>query len=802
MFNWRSGALALLIQGCFANSATVLSASPAFAALDTQQSNIRALSDKGIYWYERFRFDLAVQSFNKVLLIDPANASALRWQGLIDLARGDVQAANVWLGKLQLTHGKHPFAIELKQAIALAGEKRQQFAELRYQADSEKVPTDLPDKLQSLLPQAPLGDAAVQIYTLMGRTAEGRAKARPLAMDLARRFPDDKRYKALLANLGAGTRPPENSRLEVARNTASNNRQSSAAPARQTEVIAQQPGAQAKSTPAPNTTTEITPALSAFEQGQRLADQAQQFIEGGDNTSAAKNLRHAVNLNPAYPWFRYDLAILLDDEGHVGSKQSARALMDDGLKLNSGQEMRFASALLAARQNRRTDVFALMNAIPRSQWTEGMSALEKRVRYGPYLDSLRALDQKGRFNTLAKALGSTPRWRAEPEVQNIEQNLRRKQQVRVRMSYENALIDGDEGVSKINSDEIPLQIDLPLDFEKTLFVRADTLNANSGRVNLATASNFAKLGTTIPSDPAIASDRLDQNFKGHVLGVGLQTNQYRIDLGTTAGDYPVNDWVGGLQWRTDLGNGSLRLELARRMVNGSALSTTGAIDPLTGERWGGARRNGVSAVYYEALSPTLDFVGIARANLITGKNIPDNTEFNLQGIVGKTVYQQPGHRVEVGASLFLWTFEKNLRFYTFGQGGYYSPQAFGSLSFPVTWTGNVNGWSWQMQARIGASESREDDANLYPLSPNLAAAAAAQGNPTIETGGSGGGTSTGLRLALEKQVMNNFVLGGYFEIDRSEGYNPDRLQLYMKYSFGDLFELSVPPEGVAPYSRF
>ena len=131
-----------------------------------------------------------------------------------------------------------------------------------------------------------------------------------------------------------------------------------------------------------------------------------------------------------------------------------------------------------------------------------------------------------------------------------------------------------------------------------------------------------------------------------MLGVGLQTDQYRIDLGTTAGDYPVNDWVGGLQWRTNLGNGSLRLELARRMVNGSALSTTGAIDPLTGERWGGARRNGVSAVYYEALSPTLDFVGIARANLITGKNIPDNTEFNLQGIVGKTVYQRPGHRVE------------------------------------------------------------------------------------------------------------------------------------------------------------
>lgn len=207
-------------------------------------------------------------------------------------------------------------------------------------------------------------------------------------------------------------------------------------------------------------------------------------------------------------------------------------------------------------------------------------------------------------------------------------------------------------------------------------------------------------------------------------------------------------------------------------------------------------------MYYQAFNPTLDFVGIARANLITGKNIPDNTEYNLQGIVGKTVFQRPGHEVEIGASLFLWSFEKNLRFYTFGQGGYYSPQAFGSLTFPITWTGNMNGWSWQAQARVGASESREDDTALYPLNPELAAAAAAQGNPTLQIGGPGGGTSTGLRLALERQVLKNFVVGGYFEIDRSEGYNPDRLQLYLKYSFGDFFELSVPPEGVAPYSRF
>lgn len=792
---FRVRAITLALQACLATAPVMYSAN-AWAVPAAQQNNIRALSDKGIYWYERFRFDLAAQSFNKILLVDPSNESALRWQGLIDLARGDVQAASVWLGKLQVLHGNTPASIELQQAIALAAEKRQQFAELRYLADSENVPADLPQRLQRLLPQAPLGEAAVQIYRLMNRTAEGRAQARSRVAELVKKYPDDRRYRTLLAELGGSAAPAiaQTQGAATPQNRPANARPS--APARVTPPTSQEP-VLVEATPAPS-----APVLSNFDQGQQLSDRAQQLINAGEKTAAASLLQEAIDLNPDYPWFRYDLAVLLDEQGDAGSKAAARKVMDEGMAAGDSQEMRFATALLAARQDRGNDALALIDAVPREQWTEGMTALEKRVSYGQHLDELRALERQGDYNALASAVVAKPAWRAEPEIQAIETNLTRRKQARIRMSYENSLIDGDEGVSRIDSDEIPLQIDLPLDFERTLFIRADTLNANSGRVNPATASNFAKLGTTLPTDPNIASDRLDQNYKGHVVGVGIQTDQYRVDLGSTVGDYPVNDWVGGVQWRTDLGDGSLRLEVARRMVNGSVLSTTGAIDPLTGESWGGARRNGVSAVYYEAFNPTLDFVGIARANLITGKNIPDNTEFNLQGIVGKTVFQRPGHEVEIGASLFLWSFDKNLRFYTFGQGGYYSPQAFGSLSFPITWTGSMNGWSWQAQARVGASESREDDTALYPLNPELAAAAAAQGNPTLQTGGPGGGTSTGLRLALEKQVLSNLVVGGYFEIDRSEGYNPDRLQLYVKYSFGDFFELSVPPEGVAPYSRF
>lgn len=786
----------------------------------SEQTNLRALNDRGVYWYERMRFDLAAEAFNRMLLLDPDNASALRWQGLVNLARGDVQAAGVWLGKLRKLHGQSAYTLELQQAIALESDKRQAFAELRHLAASEQVPGNLPQRLMNLFPQNPVGEAALRVYPLMKNTPEGAALARAEVSKLAARFPEDRRYRVLLGELN-GERNSTPVTAQVAEPPAPANRSASRpastpAPAarastpkiRPTSPPASPPAA-TDPAPAPEPVIVQAPAepdsaaeVSVFEQGQQLASQAQQALDQRKPAEAIELLRQAIRLNPAYPWFRYDLAVLLDGQGKPEDRRQARQLMEEGMRLENGRDMRFATALLAARQNRSQDALTLIQAIPRTDWTEGMTALEKRVLYGRYLDTLRLAEQTGDRNRLAAAIASTPTWRAEPEVQALQQDLERSRQIRLRLSYENSVIDGDTGVSRIESTEVPLQVDLPLDFARTLFLRADSLSAKAGRVEPATAANFAKLGSTLPNDPAISSPQLDQNYRGHVVGIGLQTQNYRLDVGTTTGDFPVNDWVGGLQWRTDLGQGSLRLEVARRMVTGSVLSTTGAIDPLTGERWGGARRNGVSAVYYQAFSPTLDFVGIARANRITGKNIPDNREFNLQGIVGKTVFQRPGQEVEVGASLFLWSFDRNLRFYTFGQGGYYSPQAFGSLTFPITWTGQKQGWSWQVQARIGASESREDSTALYPRNPELAAAALAQGNPVVQEGGPGGGVSTGLRMALERKLMGNLVLGGYVDIDRSEGYNPDRFQLYLKYSFGDFFELGIPPEGVPAYSRF
>lgn len=789
-----------------------VAAPPSPPSMPNSASNISLMSEKGVYWYDRYRFDLAAQSFNRVLLMDPMNASALRWQGLIDLARGDVDASRIWLKKLQSIYGaNHTQTVELKQIIELNTLKRQQFAELRYLGSSARPPMDLTTRLANLFDEAPQGEAAIQVYRVMVKTPEGRALARQRIQALINQNTEDRRYLRLLTDLGLITPEPPVLMVSYTKPSQKTALAPKTTPKPKANTFAGQRLEQ-RIVLSRNTATE-TPAeaiipsppaetLSDFDQGKALADQAQTALQAKEYTQAIDLLEQAVNLVPNYPWFRFDLANAWMDEGSDLGKQHAKTVMDEGLSLSNTSEMRFAAALLATRQDRTADALNLLNETPRKDWSDSMVALERRINFGQYLSTLRNLEREEKFNEMGRVLNQPSEFKAEPEVTAYQNQLADKKQMRLHMGYANATIDGTPGVSRVEMLELPVQLDIPLDYEQKLFLRMDRLQVKSGLVNVADSSNFAQLGATTSTDPAIQSNRLNQNFQGHLIGIGVETNKMRLDVGTTVGDFAVNDWVGGAQWKKSIGDSTLRLELSRRMMVGSALSTTGAIDPLSGQTWGAAKRNGVSAVYYSPLTDKLDFVGIGKANHITGKHIPSNNELSLQGILSQTIYKTPIHRVEIGSSLYLWSFSRNLRYYTYGQGGYYSPQSFASLSLPLTWTGKLNTWAWRVQAKVGISRSHEDASNLYPLDPQLVAAAAALGNTVEETGGSGGGISRGLRIGLEHQLMPELVLGGLLDIDRSEGYNPNRLQMYLKYSFGRTVEFGQPPEAVAPYSRF
>lgn len=785
-------------------------------------NNVLAIIDRGIYWFERYRYDLATQAFNKVLLVEPNQPEALKWKGLIDLNSGNARSAQIWLEQLTQTSGSnHPQAVELKQSVEIATRKRQKIAEIEFLANRGAPADQWLPSLNGLFQEPPLDEAAVLYYTLFaGQSEADKEFARRKVRGLISKFPRDQRYSKLLTDLG-GNLTPQPQATVIARkdppvrtNPPATQRKSSA---KQERVAREKPKAKRaieNSTPDKVEAAEI----NGFEKGQQLSAQAQQLIDANQVKAAVDKLQQAIELNPTYAWFRYDLATLLDDQQTPEDENRAKLIMQNGLDLApKDTDMAFASALLASRQEDPDRALELLSSIEKSQWTQGMSAMDRRLRYRQYLETLDAYQQSGQFNQMPAVMVANRQWNSEPEAREYIQELRNRKTTAVEASWQTDTIDGDVGVSRIESRELALEVSFALDYESRIFFRGDQVEALAGDYSLTpdfgNLTDFGSLGTNTTAAlragqtnpnllPAGFQQNKNQNFEGHLIGVGWRNDDWRVDIGKPVGDFPVDSWVGGVRWSTDLGNSTVRFDLARRIVGGSVLSSVGAIDPGTGRTWGGARRNGLTGLIYTPLPYDSSFVGIARINSITGKELPSNRELNLQLIYSKEIYSDDYQTVELGMSGFFWKFQRNMRLYTFGQGGYYSPQDFKSYTLPITWTGSRNNWSWRLQGSVGESRSKENPTDLYPNQPEIRAQVLAAGNAVIDQGGFGGGDSYGISYALERRLSERFVIGLRGSIDRSEGYNPDSFSFYLRYFFDGKAPLFVPPEGLTPYSQF
>lgn len=130
--------------------------------------------------------------------------------------------------------------------------------------------------------------------------------------------------------------------------------------------------------PAPRVTTasdtnQGTPTPPPGRVGQLRTEAA----GSTDPAVAITLLRSAVNLAPADPWARLDLARLYRRQGRGGE---ARALVEEIAARDNTPDSRFAAALLAQEDGRLDDADAELNAIPPLRRSPDMARLQARIR--------------------------------------------------------------------------------------------------------------------------------------------------------------------------------------------------------------------------------------------------------------------------------------------------------------------------------------------------------------------------------------------------------------------------------------
>lgn len=380
---------------------------------------------------------------------------------------------------------------------------------------------------------------------------------------------------------------------------------------------------------------------------------------------------------------------------------------------------------------------------------------------------------------------------------------------------------GDPGISRYRATQVPVYLQIPYRYDGHFFAHLDTVHLDAGTLDVRADNAFTlgtfgmigaadRLGTALGATPEQlaallgTSKYLHQTATGVALGAGYVSDAWRFDFGTTPLGFPVHYLVGGVRYQFDAGPASFSLSGSRRPETSSQLSYAGMHDPVTGQVWGGVRRDGIDLHSSVDVGSTNLFADVG-AGVLTGRNVANNQAVTLRTGFTVPVFKRVDTLVSTGLVGNVWHYTNNQRFYSYGQGGYYSPQRYLSLGVPIEWAGRRERWNWDLTATVGVSNSYEKAAPYYPIGlPSLLASA-----PNLQTlsndASSTGGVSFSYGIAgIVQYRFNRYLLAGArLSIDRSHDYAPSSALVYLRYSFDARKpDNSLSPRPVRLYSDF
>ncbi|OXR50704.1 cellulose synthase [Pusillimonas sp. T2] len=368
--------------------------------------------------------------------------------------------------------------------------------------------------------------------------------------------------------------------------------------------------------------------------------------------------------------------------------------------------------------------------------------------------------------------------------------------------------NGESGLSKLTDMQTSLSVQMPVGDGK-LTLEATAVKLKSGEISqnyysldrfgggpVAIYDGIAQSGQW---GNAQALNTITPSGKQQDSGVGLSAayeyQGLKVDIGTTPLGFIRNNIIGGLKYdgMLDSQNRSwYSVDVSRRPVTDSLTSFAGAHDSRTDMTWGGVTSTGVRL---QAGQDTDDvgYYGYGSWHALRGHNVASNSRTNVGAGVYWHLVRESDQLLTAGLNLDATFYEKNQRFFTYGHGGYFSPQSMYSLSVPITWAQRSGRFSYKLQGSLGVEHFEENDADYFPTDSSLQARAqtATQyaralgltGATSVYSGQSKTGLSYNLAAAAEYRLTNHLVLGSQLGLNNAKDYRQWAGGLYMRYTF-------------------
>jgi len=337
-----------------------------------------------------------------------------------------------------------------------------------------------------------------------------------------------------------------------------------------------------------------------------------------------------------------------------------------------------------------------------------------------------------------------------------------------------------------------LDLRAPLEAEVTLPGIGGRMTANVTAVTLDSGT----LGMDASTQQRFGTGSLHnavQNSRSTAAGVALgvtyrRGDAFRFDVGASPLGFPTSTLLGGIEVAPQIGTARIRLTGERRSVEDSLLSWAGQRDQFSGRNWGNVVRTGGRAQIELPLGPGYIYAGVGYS-VFEGQNVPSNARIEGGAGFSYPVIRSANGDLNIGTDLVYFGFDRNQSNFTFGSGGYFSPQTYTAFNVPVDFRGRSGDFTYRLGASAGYAVFRQEAtpyfANDPALQRQLVARAASSPLPILTSFPTQNQQNFvgGLRADMNYAITQRINLGAGFRYDKAANWDETRIFLRLQSRF-------------------
>jgi tetratricopeptide (TPR) repeat protein len=258
-------------------------------------------------------------------------------------------------------------------------------------------------------------------------------------------------------------------------------------------------------------------------------------------------------------------------------------------------------------------------------------------------------------------------------------------------------------------------------------VSASPVVIDSGRPTGSALARFGRNATPeaqgiVDALPSALVQADTQHASGVAVSASYDSPGMRVEVGATPIGFENTEVTWGFTAKPKLSRTVTAQGWAKReAVTDSVVAYAGTRDPVTGERWGQVMRTGGGA----SLSWDSEGTGVyadVSGYRYTGENVRQNRGYQANAGGYLPLYRD-GHSTLTGGLNLNWqAFDNNQNYFTYGHGGYFSPQSFLSMSLPIRYAYNSTRWEGRLGVAPGYQSFEQDRSPIYPTDPTAQAA--------------------------------------------------------------------------------